>query len=54
VDVPDIECRLADITDPARVTYTVQRITSSTQYGRETIFLLERKRSEHSLESDPT
>jgi hypothetical protein len=42
--VPDIAFRLADITDrfPPDVTYTVERISSSTQYGGETILLLER------------
>ena len=55
VDVPDIAFRLADITDhfPADVTYTVRRITSSTQYGRETILLLERKESELPVASGP-
>jgi hypothetical protein len=44
--VPDIAFRLADITDrfPEDVTYTVQRIHSATQYGCETILLLERRR----------
>jgi hypothetical protein len=44
VGVPDIAFRLADITDrfPPDVTYTVQRIPSATQYGCETILLLER------------
>jgi hypothetical protein len=44
VGVPDIAFRLADITDrfPPDVTYTVQRISSATQYGSETILLLER------------
>lgn len=55
MDVPDIAFRLADITDhfPADVTYTVRRIISSTQYGRETIFLLERSGSEHPVASGP-
>lgn len=45
VGVPDIAFRLADITDrfPPDVTYTVQRLPSATQYGCETILLLERK-----------
>ena len=44
VGVPDIAFRLADITDrfPQDVTYTVQRIPSATQYGCETLILLER------------
>jgi hypothetical protein len=44
VGVPDIAFRLADITDrfPPDVTFTVQRIPSATQYGCETILLLER------------
>ena len=44
IGVPDIAFRLADITDrfPRDVTYTVQRIQSGTQYGCETILLLER------------
>jgi hypothetical protein len=44
VGVPDIAFRLADITDrfPADVRHTVQRIASATQYGAETILLLER------------
>ena len=44
VSVPDIAFRLADLTDrfPPDVTYTVQRIPSATQYGGETILLLER------------
>ena len=44
VGVPDLAFRLADITDrfPSDVSYTVQRIQSATQYGCETIFLLER------------
>jgi hypothetical protein len=46
IGVPDIAFRLADITDrfPLDVTYTVQRIPSDTQYGGETILLLERQR----------
>jgi hypothetical protein len=52
VDVPDISFRLADITDrfPVDVSYTVQRIRSDTQYGCETIFLLERRGREHRAE----
>jgi hypothetical protein len=44
VGVPDIAFRLADLTDrfPPYVTYAVHRIPSSTQYGTETILLLER------------
>ena len=44
VGVPDIAFRLADLTDrfPLDVTYAVHRIPSSTQYGAETILLLER------------
>jgi hypothetical protein len=44
VGVPDIAFRLADITDrfPPDVTFTVQRISSATQYGCETILLLEK------------
>ena len=44
IGVPDIAFRLADITDhfPPNVTYTVHRIPSATQYGGETIILLER------------
>jgi hypothetical protein len=44
VGVPDIAFRLADLTDrfPPDVTYTVHRIPSATQYGEETILLLER------------
>jgi hypothetical protein len=44
VGVPDIAFRLADITDrfPPDVTYTVHRLLSATQYGGETILLLER------------
>jgi hypothetical protein len=44
VGVPDIAFRLTDIIDrfPPDVTYTVQRILSATQYGCETILLLER------------
>jgi hypothetical protein len=44
VSVPDIAFRLGDITDrfPPDVRYTVQRISSATQYGCETILLLER------------
>jgi hypothetical protein len=44
IGVPDIAFRLADITDrfPRSVTYTMQRIPSATQYGVETILLLER------------
>jgi hypothetical protein len=44
VGVPDIAFRLADLTDrfPPDVTHTVQRIASATQYGSETILLLER------------
>ena len=40
---PDIAFRLADITDrfSPDVTYTVQQIPSATQYGCETILLLE-------------
>jgi hypothetical protein len=42
--VPDVAFRLADLTDrfPPDVRYTVQRIVSATQYGGETILLLER------------
>jgi hypothetical protein len=49
VGVPDIAFRLADITDRFRedVTYTVERIASATEYGCETILLLERKGREH-------
>ena len=45
VGVPDIAFRLADITDrfPPDVTYTVKRISSGSQYGCETILLLERR-----------
>lgn len=45
IGVPDIAFRLADITDrfPPDVTFAVQRIASATQYGSETILLLERK-----------
>lgn len=45
IGVPDIAFRLADITDrfPQDVTFTVQRISSATQYGSETILLLERR-----------
>jgi hypothetical protein len=44
VGVPDIAFRLVDITErfPEDVTYAVRRIRSATQYGVETIFLLER------------
>jgi hypothetical protein len=44
VGVPDIAFRLADLTNrfPPDVTYTVHRIPSATQYGCETILLLER------------
>jgi hypothetical protein len=44
VGVPDIAFRLADLTNrfPSDVTYTVHRIPSATQYGGETILLLER------------
>ncbi len=44
VGVPDIAFRLADITDrfPPDVRHSVQRIASATQYGSETILLLER------------
>ena len=44
IGVPDIAFRLADITDrfPPDMTYSVQRIPSATQYGYETILLLER------------
>ena len=44
VGVPDIAFRLADLTDrfPPDVTYAVHRIPSATQYGEETILLLER------------
>jgi hypothetical protein len=44
VGVPDIAFRLADLTNrfPPDVTYTVHRIPSATQYGGETILLLER------------
>ena len=47
VGVPDIAFRLADVTDrfPPDVTYTVERISSATQYGCETILLLERRAS---------
>jgi hypothetical protein len=43
VGVPDIAFRLADLTNrfPPDVTYTMHRIPSATQYGGETIFLLE-------------
>jgi hypothetical protein len=42
--VPDIAFRLADLTDrfPPDVAYAVHRIPSATQYGGETILLLER------------
>jgi hypothetical protein len=45
VGVPDIAFQLADITErfPPDVTYTVERISSGTQYGCETILLLERR-----------
>jgi hypothetical protein len=45
VGVPDIAFRLADITDrfPPDVTFTVQRISSATQYGCETILLIEKE-----------
>jgi hypothetical protein len=45
VGVPDIAFRLADLTErfPPDVSYTVQRIASATQYGAETILLLERR-----------
>jgi hypothetical protein len=45
IGVPDIAFRLADITErfPPDVTYTVQRISSDTQYGGETILLLARR-----------
>ena len=44
VGVPDIAFRLADLTNrfPPDVTYTKHRIPSATQYGAETILLLER------------
>jgi hypothetical protein len=44
VGVPDIAFRLADLTGrfPPDVTYAVHRIPSATQYGEETILLLER------------
>ncbi|MPY89661.1 MAG: hypothetical protein GEU99_17285 [Luteitalea sp.] len=44
--VPDIAFRLTDITDrfPAGLAYSVQRIHSATQYGCETILLLDRQR----------
>jgi hypothetical protein len=44
VGVPDIAFRLADLTNrfPPDVTYTVHRIPSATQYGGETILLLDR------------
>jgi hypothetical protein len=44
VGVPDIAFRLADLTDrfPPDVTYTLHQIPSATQYGGETILLLER------------
>jgi hypothetical protein len=44
IGVPDIAFRLADLTErfPPNVTYTVHRILSATQYGSETILLLER------------
>jgi hypothetical protein len=44
VGVPDLAFWLADITErfPPDVMYTVQRIPSATQYGCETILLLER------------
>jgi hypothetical protein len=46
IGVPDIAFRIADITDrfPPHVTFTVQRIASATQYGCETILLLEKQR----------
>jgi hypothetical protein len=42
--VPDIAFRLADLTArfPSHVTYSVQQLPSATQYGSETILLLER------------
>jgi hypothetical protein len=45
IGVPDIAFRLADITDrfPQDVTFTVQRLSSATQYGSETILFLERR-----------
>jgi hypothetical protein len=47
IGVPDIAFRLADITErfPPDVTYGLQRISSATQYGCETILLLERHRA---------
>jgi hypothetical protein len=44
IGVPDIAFRLADLTNrfPPDVTYTMHRIPSATQYGAETILLLER------------
>jgi hypothetical protein len=44
IGVPDIAFRLTDLTDrfPPDVTYTVHWIPSGTQYGEETILLLER------------
>lgn len=49
VGVPDIAFRLADLTDrfPPHVTYAVHRIPSATQYGSETILLLERLPERH-------
>lgn len=46
VDLTAIAFRLADITDrfPPDVRHTVRRIASATQYGSETILLLERTR----------
>jgi hypothetical protein len=56
LDVPDIAFRFDDIIDrlPADVTYTVRRIPSATQYGCETIFLLERRGSEDRATSGPS
>jgi hypothetical protein len=55
IGVPDIAFRLADITDrfPLDVTYTVQRIPSATQYGGETILLLERHPGGHERRAGP-
>jgi hypothetical protein len=49
VGVPDIAFRLLDLTDrfPPDVTYAVHRIPSATQYGEETILLLERPSRGH-------
>jgi predicted nicotinamide N-methyase len=47
--VPDIAFQLADITErfPPDVTYSIQRISSDTLYGAETILFLERDQADH-------